>query len=611
MHTALLFLLTACAPEKTPEETDPPTSDTGVGLDSDGDGVIDAQDCAPDDPYAYPGGHEVPYDGVDNDCDGEDLTDVDGDGYVGTNGGGDDCNDNNPTAHPGAEEICYNEIDDNCDGIDELPDDCDADGYLVLDDCDDTNPDIHPDAEDVWYDGIDSDCAANDDYDQDQDNEQRDVDGGTDCNDEDPAINTEADEVWDGKDNDCNGDTDQMTSRDDSSSYYGDSAVMDLGLGSTWQTLGDVDGDGWPEVAIGAPLSNTSGGRVYILPVSPGQINQSTNLVAKIESDAAVLGLGWGLVRMGDQLIVGGYDHGLIYTISDLQGGVSLLPADATGTFRCTAGGLAPVKVPDLDGDGTEDILSHNATTGNAYNLVSGAALSSGEFWSIVIGRSLTITGGSLGDINGDGLAELALQYGSFDANGAVAESTLAIVDGAQVSVGGSLTFADVFTMDGGAAQLGIGSTADIDGDGKAEALLSLPNEQAGAGRVYLLNALPSADLESVSLATITGSTAISAVHTAENVSDIDHDGVLDVLACEPGLGGVSQYGTCQSVSGADLRLGGDHLPGAGSLLIRSILADDLFGNVSRFDDTDGDGDDDLWIGAPFNRGALMYYQQD
>lgn len=55
----------------------------------------------------------------------------------------------------------------------------------------------------------------------------------------------------------------------------------------------------------------------------------------------------------------------------------------------------------------------------------------------------------------------------------------------------------------------------------------------------------------------------------------------------------------------------GDHLPGAGSLLIRSILVDDLFGSVSRFDDTDGDGDDDLWIGAPFNRGALMYYQQD
>ena len=34
-------------------------------------------DCDDDDPGAYPGNLEEPYDGVDNDCDGEDLTDVD------------------------------------------------------------------------------------------------------------------------------------------------------------------------------------------------------------------------------------------------------------------------------------------------------------------------------------------------------------------------------------------------------------------------------------------------------------------------------------------------------------------------------------------------------
>jgi serralysin len=64
----LLLALAACAGGA--DDTDP-TADTDVvaGPDADGDGTLDAEDCAPDDPTIHPGAAET-CDGVDQDCDG-------------------------------------------------------------------------------------------------------------------------------------------------------------------------------------------------------------------------------------------------------------------------------------------------------------------------------------------------------------------------------------------------------------------------------------------------------------------------------------------------------------------------------------------------------------
>jgi len=51
--------------------------------DRDGDGVSDALDCGPDDPWIYPGAVEVKHDGIDQDCNGLDLTiDITGAEYL-------------------------------------------------------------------------------------------------------------------------------------------------------------------------------------------------------------------------------------------------------------------------------------------------------------------------------------------------------------------------------------------------------------------------------------------------------------------------------------------------------------------------------------------------
>ena len=165
-------------------------------------------------------------------------TDLDGDGFF---GGVNDCNDADGTIYPGATEVPYDGVDQNCDGVD--LDDLDGDGYGLVSDCDDTNPEAYVGAIERWYDGLDQDCLGGSDYDADGDGfdsasyggddcddadpirypgsverpcvEDQDLDddgfdgvafGGDDCDDASSAVNPGADEIWyDGVDQDCDG----------------------------------------------------------------------------------------------------------------------------------------------------------------------------------------------------------------------------------------------------------------------------------------------------------------------------------------------------------------------------------------------------------------------
>ena len=108
-----------------PGDTAPPVVDTGCEdptpwyLDADGDGLGDGDpldacqpppgyvrndgDCDDDEPGARPGGDEIVYNGIDDDCDpATPDDDLDGDGYPRS----EDCQDNDPGVNPGAEEVC-------------------------------------------------------------------------------------------------------------------------------------------------------------------------------------------------------------------------------------------------------------------------------------------------------------------------------------------------------------------------------------------------------------------------------------------------------------------------------------------------------------------------
>ena len=247
----LLILLGACVSWEVP--------------DVDQDGILASEgDCNDADPNVGPGVAEIWYDGIDQNCDGNDA-DQDGDGFLSVAVGGTDCWDDpseiptefavidptwlQPTAaevNPDAAEIWYDGIDGNCDAQNDF--DQDGDGYLsskhadadgtVGDDCidgselDDPNlggldpADVNPgiaEEDDLCYDGTNADCDTREadelntngdylsDYDCDQDGWMQDEE----CDDTDSAIEpNDAPDPWydcidancDGNDGDMDGD---------------------------------------------------------------------------------------------------------------------------------------------------------------------------------------------------------------------------------------------------------------------------------------------------------------------------------------------------------------------------------------------------------------------
>ena len=139
----MIFLLTlfSCRNSQAPTDTTGLDSDTGTpctpvdwyqDLDQDGFGgpehtsaceapegyVAQTGDCDDNNAEAFPGATEVPYDGVDQDCDGSDLRDADRDGDpVET-----DCDDDDDTRASTHFEICNTGVDEDCNGV--VDEDC-------------------------------------------------------------------------------------------------------------------------------------------------------------------------------------------------------------------------------------------------------------------------------------------------------------------------------------------------------------------------------------------------------------------------------------------------------------------------------------------------------
>ena len=573
--------------------------------------VSNDDDCDDTDPALNPGVEEIHYDGIDQDCDAFNENDADGDGVDIISAGGLDCDDEDPEVHPFAVETC-NGVDDDCDGeVDSDAEDASA-WYPDLDgdgwgegsdtlpsceavqgwvdrggDCDDGDPAVHPGTLDAGSDGLDDDCDGEADNDRlllasealllgsvggDALGSAVDVAGDLD-DDGVPDLLVGA-PGWDGSAEDGGAvwllsgadalAAGEPLSLDDALARYS-STVAGAGLGSSLVGLGDMDGDGLPDLGLGAP--GDDGGVVHL-----------------------ISGAAYGSMELGSD--------------------GNLLLGEAAGDRAATVRAAG-----DVDGDGYTDVFvgapgeSTMGLSAGAVYLVAGPITSSvslsaanGKLMGMAAGDGAAVPADA-GDVNGDGINDLLIgAYGVDDVgiNAGAASLCLGPTWGtAELSIADATLLGEA-TLD--MAGWSVAGPGDVDGDGYADLLVGAIGADHGgtsSGSAYLMlgPVTGTVDLSSA-LARFDGDAAGDLAGAAVAAAgDVDGDGMPDLLvgAPEADLGAVdgglvalilsSQRGT-EALHEAAVVLSTD-TAGAG-------LGEAMVGGW----DLDGDGLDDLLLGA-------------
>jgi len=620
-------------------------TDTGPTVDSDYDGWADFEDCDPDDPYTHPGADDIPYDGKDNDCccevEGEDseccgdLVDWDGDGYIAVNAGGDDCNDGNPNIYPGAAEVCYDGIDQDCMG-DEDTDDCDGDGWDRYSDCNDEDPNAYPGAEEVWYDGEDGDCSgpAVSDYDQDYDGQDHEDFGGTDCDDTDPESKVGGTELWDETDRDCDGKVDEMNQRDAPGYWTGNALVSDGFVGFGGGILGDLDGDGFGDYVISGIGGETdsNGGVAYI--ISGGQSGGDFVDSAILEIDGTSNSyFGWDLAVLDDlngdlypELLVGSpaYNEARLYSGVDLlgPGPISEAVTLSGGTFV----GADVANLGDIDGDGYVEMSIGVGIVGAAYlEVFDGNQVNSANGTysnSIATISGLGVGGFTVGglDYNGDGILDILMGEGAWSSeDGSPSDGMTAVISGAEI--GGSMNTADfpaLTSSDAGGVGTFNGWLADVDGNGYDEIVVSAPFTNNYKGAVYVVDGSDISGSQvaaDVAMFTVNGSVSNGYLKGADVGGYFDPDSSMDLVVSAVGdfvayAQNVTQ-GETNVFFGPEVAAGGTVSASDSSVTFSMTEADSLWGYQTVGGDLNSDGLDDLLITAPaatsYTGGAAIF----
>jgi hypothetical protein len=511
---------------------------------------------------------------------------------------GGDCDEGEAAIHPSAEDRC-DELDNDCDGDtdEDAPTwytDADGDGYgdpatpvtsctqpsgTVEDDtdCDDGDLLTHPGASERWYDGQDQDCDGGSDYDQDGDGYDSDSYGGTDFDDMDPDSHPGALEVIDGVDNDGDGIVDYLVLEDASGSIAG--TASDNSFGSAL-VAGDFDGDGVPDLVVGDDMNSTWGtqaGAAHLFtdlasgPATSADADgaflgtSSYHLVGRAMAagdlnldtiDDLVLGMPGARVSLyygplagtsypssaTDQIVIGSVPGNFgatvavlgdqtsdsvpdlavasttasssagavylyespIYSVTDSSAAFAVLQGDSSGDLVGTTLGSA-----DMDGDGLEDLLvGAPGVTGGygrlyvVYNPVpSSVALGTSADLEWQGTNNFDELGGSLavvGDINGDGRTDLQVGYAGINCIYDSGYSSWVILGQSSyppstMTIGstGARIWREQCGTDSGSSLSG----GDFDGDGFDDIVYGTTQNSVGSalpGRVHLLRGDPS-----------------------------------------------------------------------------------------------------------------------
>jgi hypothetical protein len=402
-------------------------------------------------------------------------------------------------------------------------------------------------------------------------------------------------------------------------------------FGTSVATAGDVNGDGFADVMVGAPQfdnGQTDEGRALVYHGSPSGLGASPTWTA--EGDQATAYFGYGIGTAGDvngdgfsDVIVGAEafdngqtDEGIAQVYLGSTTGLAVTPvctleSNQAGAFF----GLAVGTAGDVNGDGFSDVIVGapvftNGQSGEGRVFVYRGSPSGPvplPVWtaeSDQAGASFGYSVATAGDTNGDGFSDVVIGAYNYD-NGETNEGRAYVYFGSGLGLAPSPAWTRELNQASAGFGVSVATAGDVNGDGFADVIVGAyryDNGETDEGRALVYQG--SAAGPSTLAAWTAESNQASAFfgRVVATAGDVNGDGRSDVLV------GAYGYDNGQSDEGrVFVYYGGSAGLFIANWNVESDQADALMGSsVATAGDVNGDGFSDLIVGAPsYDNGGI------